>query len=66
VTLFSGICEGGPLNGKPLHHGEPVWHSATLNGKSVTRPQQAKKIGDEKEIKWFTYHHKGDRWICKS
>ena len=66
MSLFSGTCEGGPLHGKVLHHGAPVYESATVNGKLVTRSQDAKKASKEADLKWSTYHHKNGRWICKT
>jgi hypothetical protein len=39
VTLYSGKCEGGPLRGLPLHHGETIYYVArsTLNRRLLVR-----------------------------
>jgi hypothetical protein len=66
MSLFSGYCEGGPLHGKVLHHGEPTYIAAVINNKIVTRSQDAKKASKEEGVTWSTYRHKNDRWICKS
>jgi len=66
MSLFSGTCEGGPLHGRVLHHGEPVYESAMIDGKMVTRSQDAKKVSKEANVKWATYRHKNGMWICKS
>jgi hypothetical protein len=66
VSLFSGRCEGGPINGKMLHHGEPTYIAAVVANKIVTRSQDAKRASQEKDVQWSTYEHKNGRWICKS
>lgn len=66
ATLFSGICEGGPIHGKMLHHGTPTYEAAMVGPKIVTRSQEAKKVWKEPDLKWFTYRHEDGRWICKS
>lgn len=62
VTLYSGICEGGPYHGKPLHHGLSLMKVARLKigGKVVTW------FGSEtEEIRIDGYRHQGGRWIWK-
>jgi uncharacterized GH25 family protein len=65
MSLFSGYCEGGPLHGKVLHHGAPVYEATVINNKIVTRSQDARKVSKEPDVKFFTYRHKNGRWICK-
>jgi hypothetical protein len=62
MALFSGIAEGGPYHGKPLHHGTTVLKvaRAKIGGKVVTwfgPPTEAIRIDE--------YRHKNGRWIWK-
>ncbi len=66
MSLFSGYCEGGPLHGKMLHYGAPVYELATLNGKIVNRSQEARRVSPEKNLKWSAYRHENNRWVCQS
>jgi hypothetical protein len=62
VTLYAGICEGGPLHGKPLYHGLPTFEVARLKAglKSVTW------FGHETdEVRLDPYVHEDGRWIWK-
>ncbi len=59
VTLYSGRCEGGPYDTKPIYHGEPVIKVAidANSNKVVTYfglPNLAIKIGEYRysEGKW--------------
>ncbi|HMH98320.1 MAG TPA: hypothetical protein VK577_17345 [Bradyrhizobium sp.] len=36
ARLFSGLCEGGPLGGLKIHHGEPLYY--------VARDRETKRI----------------------
>lgn len=60
VTLYRGLCEGGPYHGRPLYHGLPL--------RKVARSKETFKvvswIGDETDkIRIDEYRHDGDRWI---
>jgi hypothetical protein len=62
VTLYSGICDGGPYHGKPLHHGLPQHRVARLKEsfKVVTW------FGDATDaIRIDEYHHEGGRWTWR-
>ncbi len=62
ITLYSGICEGGPYHGKPLHHGTALIKVARLKtgGKVVTWFG-----GETEEIRIDGYRHQNGRWIWK-
>jgi len=58
VTLYAGMCVGGPFDGKPLYHGEPVCKVAMNSGKVVTwfGPPNA-------EIVVHEYRYADDWWV---
>ena len=58
VTLYAGLCQGGPFDGKPLYHGEPVKRQAIEGLKARLW------VGPEtEEIRFGEYRHDGDKWI---
>ena len=38
---YSGLCKGGPINGKALHHAEGRFFMFKREGKLITRSQTA-------------------------
>jgi hypothetical protein len=62
ITLYSGLCEGGPFHRKPLYHGEPLRRIARnkISFKVVSWIGEATD-----EIRIDAYHHEDGRWIWK-
>lgn len=62
VTLYSGLCEGGPSHGLPLHHGTPVFRvfRNRETWRTVTRSQEAPA---DDEVRVDEYRHENGRWI---
>lgn len=62
ITLYRGICEGGPHHGKPLYHAEPVMRIA----RNKISFRMLTWAGDETdEIRIDHYHHEDGRWMWK-
>jgi hypothetical protein len=58
ITLYSGLCFGGPFDGKPLYHGEATCKVAMNSGRVVTwcGPPTA-------EISVNEYRFEDGRWL---
>ncbi len=60
VTLYSGICEGGPYHGRPLHHGLPALRVARMKDSFKVTTW----VGDETDkIRVDRYRHKDGQWV---
>ena len=57
ATLYSGPCRGGPLDGKPLHHGTPLFTVAFRDGRPITWAGPATA-----EVSIADYQYAGGEW----
>ena len=58
MTLYSGPCEGGPFDGKPMHHGLTHIEIAMRGNKVITY------VGaPTPEIELGVYRYEGGKWI---
>lgn len=58
MTLYSGICEGGPYHGKSIYHGLPIFKVAMQGSKVVTWFG-----GSTPQIAVNRYRHQDGRWV---
>ena len=62
--LISGLCDGGPLGGKTLHHGEPIYR--------IGRDRHTKRIihawrgGSTVDVEVGHYEWIGPMWMWRS
>lgn len=62
MTLLSGICEGGPLGGLPLHHGEPRYHVARSKLSRRIRIRNLPEANEEYEVGHYDFDFELKRW----
>lgn len=57
MTLYSATCNGGPMHGLRLHHGEPSIPMFKREGKliSYTLPVLGEKMPDNIEVGWYVW-----------
>jgi hypothetical protein len=61
LPKYSGRCQGGPIDGLNLYHGEPLFRMAARDGKSIT---YCGPPTEEISISW--YHFAGGQWVYHS
>jgi hypothetical protein len=62
-AMNSGTCNGGPLDGKLLHHPEPVYQVATEPHWSTRRPVPGMVASADPAIKFGTYRFGHGFWV---
>lgn len=66
MTLLSGLCEGGPLGGLPLHHGEPRYYVArNLTSRRIRIRNLAHGMEDF-EVGHYDYDFENQCWSWTS
>lgn len=60
--LLSGLCEGGPLGGLPLHHGEPRYYVARDRELKRIRIRNLAYPTDTYEVGFYEHADGAWRW----
>lgn len=62
MVLFSGFCEGGPLGGLKIHHGEPRYYVARDRETKHIRIRNLAYATDVYEVGFYEYADGAWHW----